>query len=324
MGPTLADIFAVRELSENKFESIVLGEDLFEYKLPIGYGGHTQAIGIKAATLTVPSNYHVYSIVGNFLGPARNDRTIIARVRVLRDTRTFQTRSVELTQVQDNQVERLCMSMSVDFHVQESPSLAEFSAQPGLQYSTPEQCPTSDEYRDAFVRKGLLSPEERDRHRGSEGFFRGYFEQRDCPENAFSQKLIGLSKILPGEQQDRPIPERRSACWFRSEKPVPVMDQVASLAFFTDSAVPVVAYAHAGIPMRKVGQASSLDFALRIFVNDLCIENWHLRDWVTIAAGQGRSYGESRVWDQKGRLVCSMTQQAILRPLKQEKLKSSI
>jgi acyl-CoA thioesterase len=57
---------------------------------------------------------------------------------------------------------------------------------------------------------------------------------------------------------------------------------------------------------------SSLDFALRIFTK-IDMNEWTLRERRTTRAGGSRSYTEGRLWNEKGELLASMTQQCILR-----------
>ena len=71
-----------------------------------------------------------------------------------------------------------------------------------------------------------------------------------------------------------------------------------------------------------VAAVSSLDFAFRIFQrgnedgdgDGINVNNWHLREISTNVGGDGRTYGESWIWDEQGRAVACMSQQAILRP----------
>lgn len=62
---------------------------------------------------------------------------------------------------------------------------------------------------------------------------------------------------------------------------------------------------------------------MRLFVPDVDLSGWHLRERNTLAAAVGRQYSESRMWDQQGNLVASMTQQLTLRP-RPEPLMSSL
>lgn len=98
---------------------------------------------------------------------------------------------------------------------------------------------------------------------------------------------------------------------------------MSALAFVLDGALSFTPMAHSGLWFEYVGVASTLDFAMRLFVPDVDLSHWHLRERNTLAAAAGRQYSESRMWDQKGKLVASMTQQSILRP-RSETLKASI
>lgn len=310
----MADFFALRELGEDRYSTTVEAVHAVGPRMKMGYGGHTLAIGIKAACVTAPPGFHVYSITGQFLGPARNDRKIQASVRRIRDTRTFVTRFVELSQVQDDGTARLCLSLLADFHIQEPESVLTFSMPPAMQYTKYDKCPTANESADALLAKGIISKEQAQRWKGTMGFFDAFYEVRACPETVFSQQLIGLNKIIPSPQDHLSISEKRSADWFKNKTPLHASEQAASLGFMMDACLPIVAHFHAGMAMSDVGQASSLDFALRVFVNDLNLNDWCLREWKAITAGEGRTFAESNVWDERGRMVCSITQQCVLRP----------
>jgi acyl-CoA thioesterase len=80
-----------------------------------------------------------------------------------------------------------------------------------------------------------------------------------------------------------------------------------------DSAVSFTPLALSGMYLDDAAACSSLDFSLRIFSNRIAMEDWHLREWRTHASGEGRTFSESRVWDERGGLVASMSQQSILR-----------
>jgi len=57
-----------------------------------------------------------------------------------------------------------------------------------------------------------------------------------------------------------------------------------------------------------------LDFALRVFSNDVDFSAWHFKEMKTSVGAEGRTYSEARMWDENGSMVASMTQQSILRP----------
>lgn len=86
------------------------------------------------------------------------------------------------------------------------------------------------------------------------------------------------------------------------------------MAFFMDQGSAIMPMAFGRVHPNAVASCSSLDFSLRIFANELNFEQWHLREEKSLAAGEGRTYQESQLWDQKGRLVASLTEQCIMRP----------
>ena len=59
---------------------------------------------------------------------------------------------------------------------------------------------------------------------------------------------------------------------------------------------------------------SSLEFALRLFVNDLDFSDWIMRENKSKAAGVGRTHQEACLFDSRGGLIAIMTEQCILRP----------
>jgi acyl-CoA thioesterase len=75
--------------------------------------------------------------------------------------------------------------------------------------------------------------------------------------------------------------------------------------------VPLV---HNHLSLPDAGACSSLDFAIRIFSNDVDLNQWHLKELKTHHGSNGRTYSEARLWDEQQNLVATMTQMNILRP----------
>jgi acyl-CoA thioesterase len=71
---------------------------------------------------------------------------------------------------------------------------------------------------------------------------------------------------------------------------------------------------HSGMFLDDAAACATLDFAIRFFCDEFDLCDWLLREIKTIAGGEGRTYTEGRVWNERGRLVASMSQQSILRP----------
>ena len=124
--------FALRELGANAFETINKPQRVGN-PLNIAYGGYSLGVACKAASLSVPKGYHLYSILGNYLGPAYTDRQLIANVKVIRQTRTFATLQVEVGQNRDDGEFRACLIAIADFQVLERATLLEYSRTPAKQ-----------------------------------------------------------------------------------------------------------------------------------------------------------------------------------------------
>lgn len=68
MSATLMEQLAVREIAPGEFLSQSLPGRMGN-SLPVAYGGCTMGVATAAACSTVPSSYHLYSLVGHYLGP---------------------------------------------------------------------------------------------------------------------------------------------------------------------------------------------------------------------------------------------------------------
>ena len=81
-----------------------------------------------------------------------------------------------------------------------------------------------------------------------------------------------------------------------------------------DAGLAFIPLVHSKKFLDDAGACSTLDFSFRVFVNDLNVNEWLFREIKTATGGSGRTFVESTVWDEKGRMVANMTQQNILRP----------
>lgn len=240
-GHSFEDIVQMQEISPNIYQSALLGKEAVPNQ-KMNYGGWTMAIALKASNLTVDPKYHPYSMTGSFLGPSSPHKPLIAKVRILRSTRSFQTRFVEISQTQDNGDSRICLTFTADYQAQEAGTVLEYSAPPGLNYSKPDDCPTIAGYIDEYASKGLITEDEAARSRNFRYFFANYFVQKDCPESAFAQQLLILNKMFPGAagvQADKKITDKKSGCWFKNVRPLSTINQAPGLAFVMDGCLPI-------------------------------------------------------------------------------------
>ncbi|KAJ4364801.1 hypothetical protein N0V95_000645 [Ascochyta clinopodiicola] len=190
--------------------------------LPIAYGGYALATACQAAHLSVPSGYNLYSFLGNYLGPASTDRPLRATVRSVRQTRSFATRHVEVSQLQDDGSERVCLFATADFHIKEpAGSLLTYHRGPRRAYSHWKDCPSKTETADALLSAGEITQETYSRFESAFRVNAGLFEARMCPEGVFAQNLSGVAKTVPHSQDHLPLVERSTADWFRCASALP-------------------------------------------------------------------------------------------------------
>ena len=315
MAATIHGLLSVRETSASHFESIYNPEKMGN-AANIAYGGNTLGVAITAALQTVPSHYFLYSALGNYLGPAFTDRKLECSVRALRTTKTFATRHIEIIQVQNNGEKRLCLFVTADFQTAEPASLLTYSRPPRMTYSSVKNSPTLEENRQDMLDRGLIDQKTMALSDVLFGLATRFFDRRPCPEGVITQNLTGLAKTgTPTTQDHLPLTSKTSGDYFRSKHILETPAQhVAALAFVIDMATSFLPLVHNGRSLTDAGAQSSLDFAFRVFANDVNLNEWQLRELSTITGGDGRTYTEAQVWDQDGKMVCNMTQQSILRP----------
>ncbi|KAF1911295.1 thioesterase-like superfamily-domain-containing protein [Ampelomyces quisqualis] len=300
----------------NEFETIHHPQRMGN-PLDIAYGGYALGTACRAAYKCVSTGYHLYSMLGHYLGPAYSDRPLRAKVRTIRQTRTFATRQVEISQKRDNGEERICLIAMADFQVSEPATLLEFSKPPLESFPHHNGLPTQKEVFQKLLDDGKISQQLLDAHSKTFSLMEAHFDQRPCPDSVFAQNLFGMAKTLPTTQDHLPVTSRTTGDWFRCrEKLNGEAEHLTNLSFLVDGAISFLPLSLNRMWFDDVGAVSSLDFALRIFKagDEVDLSQWHKREISVSVASEGRSFGESWVWDEQGRAVASMSQQSILRP----------
>ena len=315
MAATISELLPIREPSPSQFKTTRDPENVGD-AISTVYGGNTLSVAIIAASKTLPHDYFLYSALGNFLGPAFTDRKLHCSVRSVRTTKTFATRHVEVSQIQNNGKRRLCIFLTADFQTAEPISLLTFSKPPKTSYSTVNDSPSVEENRQSLLSKNLLSKEVVAFQKDLYGLTERFFECKSCPEGVMAQNPPTFKeKGRPTTQDHLHIYEKTSGDYFRSKCPLKTSaENVAALAFMLDMTLTFLPLIHTGRPLAEAPVLSSLEFAFRIFSNDVDLNKWHLRELSTITGGEGRTYTEAQVWDSRGKMICNMTQQSILRP----------
>ena len=322
--PDLLTQLTLKQTSPDEFQTLHPPRKMGN-PLNIAYGGYALAAAAKAACLSVPEGYHLYSLQGNFLGPAYTDRVLCVSVRSVRQTRVFGTRVVEVWQPapsssgkeEDEGRKRPCLLATADFMLPEPNFLLSYSSKPLHAYPAWSACPTQDALFQDLVRTGKVEETLLKAHSKAFALLKQHFEQRLPPPSIFAHNLYGLAKTLPHPQDSVPSAQRITADWIKSIMPIPsAVDNITVLAFVMDAAIAFLPLSFNHAWFDDVAAVSSLDFSLRLFTDDVRTDRWLLRELRSPVAGQGRSFGEAWVWDEDGKAVACMSQQCILRPAK--------
>ncbi|KAF2735287.1 hypothetical protein EJ04DRAFT_552063 [Polyplosphaeria fusca] len=310
---TFTETTSFRALDNNSYETIHFPERLGN-AANIAYGGFALAAAIRAATLSVPATYFLYTIQGAYLGPALTDRPLHATTHTIRQTRTFATRRIDIFQTQDSDTQpRACLTALADFQVDE-PALLEYSVSPSKPYSGPQGLGNTESNRQQKVREGKISKEMADAHRKTFGVLDRFFDLRPCPEGIFYHNLTGMAKTLPTPQDGLPLTAKTSADWVRSLHALPTYaDQLSNLGFLMDGALSFAPLAYSGMFLDDAGAVSSLDFSLRVFTRGVRMEEWGLKEVRVRVGREGRGFAEAWLFDGEGRAVACMSQQSIVR-----------
>jgi acyl-CoA thioesterase II len=289
--------------------------------LPIAYGGFAVAAAVKAGYLSLPNDsYHLYTCMGSFLGPAQTDRPLRSKVTVIRQTRTFATRQITVSQIQNDGTDRACLVALADFQVAEPESLLEYSVTPAHDYSHWTKCVPWQVRGPQMVKEAKVTQAMADAQLAAFGVMHRSFETLPCPEGIFAQNIYGMAKNIRTTQHDLPVPKRSTADWIRMQFQLPnETENIAALAFYMDGAMAFLPLSVNNMFLDDSGAASSLDFSLRVFSNDIDMRKWHLREIQTLVASEGRTYSEARIFDEGGKCVAAMTESCICRPLKKAK-----
>jgi acyl-CoA thioesterase II len=310
---------ALKQTGEHEFEMVNPPQKMGN-PLDIAYGGYAIAVACKAACLTVLEGYHLYSMLGNYLGPAYTDRPLRANVRVIRQTRTFATRQVEVSQKRDDSGRRVCLLAIVDFQVNEKNVLLFYSRTPLNAYPHWKDCPTQEETYRRLVADGKITKQLADYYDRGFSLLNQLYDIRLPPSSIFAQNLYGVASTLPHSQDKLPSADRTTADWIRCKEHLSSpIDHITNLTFLIDVGIAFSPLSFNHKWFDDVSAVSSLDFALRFFTNEIDINKWHLRELRAPVTGEGRSFGESWIWGEDGRAVACMSQHSILRPSRKGK-----
>jgi acyl-CoA thioesterase II len=284
----LSEVLELEQLDTNLFRSRVnqinINRSLF--------GGQILGQGLKAAALTVEAGRIAHSLHGYFLLAGLSDIPVIYDVELTRDGGSFSTRRVVA-----RQRAKPIFHMELSFHREERG----FEHEIALDIDVPDP----DE---------LLSARELARK----------FADR-LPKSAASlsmqQDIVELKPVSPEDFFLRESEQARGLYWIKSASPLPddPLTQMAALAYLSDYFLTsTVILKHTVSMMTGQVMLASLDHAMW-FHRPCRADEWMLVDAVSPFAGGARGLTRGQIFDRDRRLVASVAQEGLVRPLDKPK-----
>ena len=270
------------------------GGDLFiGRKHPEGmgrvFGGQAVAQALGAARRTVPMERRTHSLHAYFLRPGNDEYPIEFRVKRDLDGRSFSNRRVVASQRGEP-----ILNLIASFQ----------TLQEGLDHqdaAMPDVPPPEDLRPDADIRREVAE-------RLPEGTFRTML---------LRPRPIDFRSVEPRDWLEPAKRPARSHVWFRTVSQLPDYRPIhrAVLAYASDFQLLGTAIQPHGLSMH-LGQlkAASLDHAVW-YHDDFRADEWLLYVTESPWTGNSRGFGRGQIFSRDGRLVASVAQEGMLRPV---------
>lgn len=251
------------------------------------FGGQVAAQALVAAGRTVPGPELPHSLHAYFLRPGDPTEDVVYAVERIRDGRSFTTRHVKAIQK-----EKVIFNTTVSFHV---PEKSYEHQAPMPEAPDPESLPTWTERVEAMLDR--LPPEVR------------AWAPRPRPVD---MRFVHLPTFLGGEPRTG-----TSLVWFRTPRRLPDEPflHLSVLAYASDmSLLDNVVRPHGrGGPLGPLMMAS-LDHAIWFHL-PLRVDEWLLYVQDSPVAFGGRGFARGTLYTREGRLVASVAQEGLMRPV---------
>ncbi|MEQ9545426.1 acyl-CoA thioesterase II [uncultured Marinobacter sp.] len=275
----LVDLLDLSPIGDDHFQG-----DSEDLGFPNVFGGQVLGQGLMAASRTVegrlPHSLHAY-----FLRPGNHSMPIDYEVQRVRDGGSFSVRRVIA-----RQGGKEILTGSVSFQV----------AEEGFEHQLDmPEAPDPDTLKSEQEYGEMLAPHVPERFRDS--------LTRDRPI-----EIRPVDPVNPFKPEPRP-PHKQS--WFKTQGHLPddpvlhrcLLTYASDFAFLGTSLNP-----HGVTFMSKNMQVASLDHAIW-FHRDFRMDEWLLYDKDSPSASAGRGFNRGNFFNQKGGLVASTTQEALIR-----------
>jgi acyl-CoA thioesterase-2 len=253
------------------------------------FGGQILGQGLKAAALTVAEGRQAHSLHGYFLLAGLSDIPVIYDVELTRDGGSFSTRRVVA-----RQKAKPIFHMELSFHREESGF--EHEIELGLDVPDPEQ---------------LLNMQD---------LSRKYADRlpRDAAQHIGGQPIVELRPVSPEDLFLRKASSTRGLYWIRAASKLPddALTQMAALTYMSDYFLTsTVVIKHTDSMMSGLMMMASLDHAMW-FHRPCRADEWMLVDALSPFAGGARGFTRGQIFDRNRRLIASVAQEGLVRPLK--------
>ena len=253
------------------------------------FGGQVLAQGLVAAGRTVPEDRKLHSMHGYFIRPGRTDLPIVFEVENIRDGRSFSARRAVA-----RQGGAVIFFASSSYHAPEEG--VEHADVAPADVPAPEDCPTLTE---VLSRASGRPPSLWEREWG-----------------ALEVRYIGDSRPPKGALMD-PAHPARGRVWIRTSGSLGEdrRQHQSALAYASDLTLLSASTTPHGLIIGLNVQAASLDHAMW-FHRPFRADQWLLYDQVSPSASGALGLSTARLF-QDGRLVCTVAQEGLIRPLRE-------
>ncbi len=281
----LLDVLILEEVSENKFKGVskAVGS-------PNVFGGQVLAQALNAAYRTIRNQRVLHSMHAYFLEAGNLNTPISYDVSIIRDGGSFSTRRV--TAKQDNAI---IFILAASFHKSEEGHEHQIEMKSNIK--PPEDLQS---WTDLVVQFGAFLPEKVKT-----------FLQMDRPIEFKPTQLIN-----PLEKKNLPP---LLDMWFKLKGDVSNLDLAVKqqiLTYISDYNVlssalqPHASKAHYGNT-----QMASLDHSMWFF-RDFDFEDWMLFSIESPSSSNARGFAKGHIFSRDGKLIASVAQEGLMRPIK--------
>lgn len=259
------------------------------------FGGQILAQGLKAAALTVEAGRTAHSLHGYFLLAGISDINVIYDVELTRDGGSFSTRRVVA-----RQRAKPIFHMELSFHRQEQGFEHEIALD--VDVPDPEQLLSTRQLAERFADR----------------------LPKSANAIATQQAIVELKPVSPEDYFLRKAERSRGLYWIKSSSPLPddALTQQCGLAYLSDYFLtPTVVLQHTVSMMLGQVMMASLDHAMW-FHRPCRADEWLLVDAVSPFAGGARGLTRAQIFNRERRLVASVAQEGLVRPLEKSQAKA--